>query len=442
MSLRVRLLSSVIVALLGWMALGSVVTIWQARVSVAREVDAALAVGRQRVADAVDAAAAPVDPTPELRRLIATFNGDRHVQAILVSADNGIAAASTLAPVGEIVPFWFGRAIGVERSVVEIVLNGQPGSFRAIRLVGDPSNEVAEIWHSFVDVILLLLGLCLSGGAFIWWAIGHTLKPLTELTAALGRVGAGGFDARLPAGSLPETRAIVQAFNRMAEDLAESHEDNLALHRQLLSAQEAERGEIARDLHDEIGPLLFAINVDAASAVTAIGRHGQDAALTALAALREELGQLQTRVRAIVNRLRPVGLAEFGLAGAIEGLVQFWQRLHPEILFRLTLPAECRSFGEILDITAYRIIQEALSNAVRHGQPALVAIAVETGSGGDLLVRVTDDGNTAAGFEPGFGLKGMRERVRATGGKLAAEHLSHGGFAVTARLPLAGLAAA
>ena len=150
----------------------------------------------------------------------------------------------------------------------------------------------------------------------------------------------------------------------------------------------------------------------------------------------------------MLGRLRPIGLAEFGLIEAITRLVDFWQRRHPDIAFRLQMAPEAEGGGELMETTIYRIVQECLSNALRHGRPGTVEIGIaheaETGEAGQLRVTVSDDGDgMPSGAGLGYGLLGMGERVRAMGGRLSVASGPGGtGLVVTAELPLALQAAA
>jgi two-component system sensor histidine kinase UhpB len=149
---------------------------------------------------------------------------------------------------------------------------------------------------------------------------------------------------------------------------------------------------------------------------------------------------MQRQIRTMLGRLRPGVLADFGLATAIMSMVEFWRRRHPGTSFKVSLPPGGESFGALIDITIYRIIQESLSNAVRHGNPAeiLVAVTAPTDVAGPnrVSVEVANDGHgmdKTAGF--GFGLTGMQERVHALGGRLVLTREAGFGFAVTATLP-------
>jgi two-component system sensor histidine kinase UhpB len=426
MPLRSRLLISVACAMLAGMAFGCLLTVWQARSSIATEVDAALAVGRQTVSAALVDLAESADRRRDLLRIIAIFDGNRHIRASLVGRDGVRLAQSTVAPVDGNVPDWFSRAIGVRSAQAIIPLGRVDDLEREIALETDPRNEVAEVWTSLGNTMLVIVTLCTVVGLSMWWAIVRALQPLAAFSHALQSVGAGRFEARLEGGRLPETQIIATAFNRMAADLAQARQRNLALYRQLITTQEAERGEIARDLHDEIGPLLFAINLDAAAIEAGTSAIERDGIRSGARAIHETVQQLHLRLRAIVNRLRPLGLAELGLG------------LRPEVQFRLDLPEPLPAMDGHCEITLYRLVQEALSNALRHGDPRSVAITVRIDEDQPSRIRVAveDDGTGTARIEPGLGLLGMQERVEAAGGVLALTAAPNLGFRVQAALPL------
>src|SRR5215471_15566634 len=150
---------------------------------------------------------------------------------------------------------------------------------------------------------------------------------------------------------------------------------------------------------------------------------------------------MQCQIRSMLGRLRPTGLAEFGLAEAIGNLVGFWRRRHAGIEYQVSVPPECESLGDLADTTVYRIVQECLSNAVRHGRPAVIAVSIcharNPESGRDeVIVEVTDHGQGMAGSPGvGYGLLGMSERVSAMGGRLTFRNRPGSGLAVTAILP-------
>jgi two-component system sensor histidine kinase UhpB len=210
----------------------------------------------------------------------------------------------------------------------------------------------------------------------------------------------------------------------------------LRLEQQLATLQDEERADLARDLHDEIGPHLFAVNVDAAMARRLIGEGDSGEALRPIDAIQQSVAHMQRLVRDILGRLRPSELIDLGLASAIGELVKFWRARHPGIAFEVRVAEdESLALTEEARETLYRVVQEALANAVRHGRPARIDIQVRRLSGTEVAAVIADDGTlTGAAEGSGFGLIGMRERVAAAGGTLTIERGA--GWRVTASLPV------
>jgi two-component system, NarL family, sensor histidine kinase UhpB len=226
----------------------------------------------------------------------------------------------------------------------------------------------------------------------------------------------------------------------MAGRLAATDADRRRLNEQLLSLQEEERGELARDLHDEMSPFLFAVNVDAATASRLLSEGRAAEAGEHLQSIVDAVAQIQRHVRRMLARLRPVGLADLGLRAAVENLVSFWRRRCPQIRYSVAIAAECDDLPEMIATTICRIVQEALSNAVRHAEAAVVTIAIEhyrhaqQGLEG-IRVAVADDGRGMGEAGIGYGLTGLGERIAALGGRLSFSSPPGEGFAVVAVLP-------
>jgi two-component system sensor histidine kinase UhpB len=300
----------------------------------------------------------------------------------------------------------------------------------------DPRNEILEVWDELSGSLVVLA--VFAGGTIplIYLLIGRALWPLGRLAGAIRQVGQGDYAIRVGEKLTPELARLRDSFNRMAARLAATDADNRRLHEQLLTLQEEERSDIARDLHDEIGPFLFAINVDVANVARLLNEGRTEELPTHMLSIAEATRHLQRQVRGMLGRLRPIDPAQCGLTEAIGSLVEFWRRRYPEIEYQLSIAPECESFGGQTDTTIYRIVQECLSNAVRHGQPRLIAISVRSATDDEMIVEVCDNGSgTQDETLMGYGLIGMEERVRTMGGRLTFANQAGGGFAVSARLP-------
>src|SRR5204862_8355242 len=146
-----------------------------------------------------------------------------------------------------------------------------------------------------------------------------------------------------------------------------------------VSLQDVERKEIARELHDEFGPYLFSLRAHAsalakqadgrAPSAEAVRKHGS--------AMLEQINALQQFNRRVLERLRPVGLAELGLREAIGALVRLWGESHPGVVIETAISQSLGETGETADLTIYRTVQEALTNVFRHASATSVDVTIE-----------------------------------------------------------------
>lgn len=196
---------------------------------------------------------------------------------------------------------------------------------RTLRLSTDARNEIGEAWTQFRDgaAILGLFSLLVLG--LLHLAMARIGRPLRKLNSGFESVGGGDYTARVAPQGPREISALADAFNRMVARLDVLEAANRRLTAQMLAIQEEERADLARDLHDEMGPLLFAMRLDA-EAMQAEARKSRHAAMAERAqALGESVSHIQSHVRDILKQLRPDGLAETGLAVAIGNLDTFWR---------------------------------------------------------------------------------------------------------------------
>jgi signal transduction histidine kinase len=254
------------------------------------------------------------------------------------------------------------------------------------------------------------------------------------------------------------TLGALLAFDRLTGDVAFTRDDEQLLEafaasaatavataktveadrlRKSLEAAEAERRRWARELHDETLQALGGLKV------LLSGASRLDDAGAMRDAMGEAVGHVSAEIenlRALIAELRPPALDQLGLEPALASLVQRTATTSGlEIAADVALGGDEDRLAPELETTVYRIVQEALTNVVKHARARTVDIAVRE-AGGGLDVRVADDGaGLAAGARDGagFGLVGMRERVEIAGGELHVEPGVSGGTVVRARLPLA-----
>ena len=314
-------------------------------------------------------------------------------------------------------PIWFKKLMNNISSTLKathraIVINGRVlGEFV---ITPDPSYEIAEIWHDTYGLLGLGLLFFLVANGVVYWAVGRALQPINKILSALTQLEHGHLDARLPLFSLPELSNVSSKFNAMAQTLQNSTINNQRLTQQMISLQEDERKNIAHDLHDEIGQHLTAINIDATTILKA--KNIKSAHVSAMA-ISEVAGQMMLIVREMLLRLRPAMLDELGLHTSLQDLIESWQQRHQGINISINISSELNHLNETVAITAYRIIQECLTNITKHANARLVTIKISI-ENEYLKLLVQDNGQ---GFDhrlvsQGFGLAGMRERIEGLGG--------------------------
>ena len=203
--------------------------------------------------------------------------------------------------------------------------------------------------------------------------------------------------------------------------------------RRVVEAQEAERRRLARELHDETGQALTSILLRLKGVEEELGA---DNARAKIGALRDLVVSTLQDVRRLAVELRPSALDDFGLVTALERLTEsFAEQSRIPVDFQSALPPE--RLPEEVETALYRIVQESLTNVVKHARATRVSVLL-TRKNGAVAAVVEDDGR---GFDPtavredGFGLVGMRERIASLGGRLEIES-GKAGTTIAAEVPL------
>jgi glucose-6-phosphate-specific signal transduction histidine kinase len=237
-----------------------------------------------------------------------------------------------------------------------------------------------------------------------------------------------------------ETEVAVR--KQAEEDARTLLEEKRYLAQKCMAVQEEERRYLARELHDELGQCITAIQADAEIIQDLSGAC--DSRLKASAgAIQGVSSRIYEVVHTLMLRYRPGVLDDLGLVETIRDEVNGWQVRQPDTVYTLNFSGELDTLGEDLNICIYRIIQESLTNIAKYARATSVHIEIaveQAGSVQQLRVEVQDNG---AGFDPragagGFGLVGMRERVEALRGEFTLTTKPGNGTRITVILPLNG----
>ncbi|BBE73244.1 histidine kinase [Oharaeibacter diazotrophicus] len=316
-------------------------------------------------------------------------------------------------------PAWFVRladAIGLVPDPIAVPVRSRRAADGRVTAIPDATVVVSRAWARTGDLMRVAVGMAIGGAVVTGLMVARLLAPFRLVLRGIERLRAGDFSTRQPRLAVAEFDALAEALNETAAALREARDTRTELTRRLFTVQESERRALARELHDEFGQCLTATRALA----TAIAQSGETTAHDG-ARIAEISGQMMDNLRAELSRLRPPDLDELGLEPALDRLVAGWRARMPAVRFSLRCRGDLDAVPDALALSLYRIAQECLTNAIRHGAPKSVALAVDVAESVTLVT--TDDGTAKpeAAAGDGYGLLGIRERVDALGGRFTLE---------------------
>ena len=346
---------------------------------------------------------------------------------------------------GRDAPDWYAHIVSPAVKTHEI-----PVAQGRLLLHADPSRAVLDGWDDFQPMLLTVLGGFILSNLLVYVLVGRAVQPLKQVVQGLQAMEGGSYGTRLPTMTGKEARVIGVAFNAMAQSVQEgiaaqtqAREATLALaqNRELTQVIQTRieevRGQIARELHDELGQQVTAIKslgqamVLRAQGIDALTENAARMVIESADAIYEEVHQL-------VSKLRPLALDRFGLQDALQDLVEDARSRHNGIRVQLQFDTALQDIDSSLATATYRIVQESLTNALRHAQASEIHIQVFK-QDAELHIDISDNGigphpNWADSGQ--FGVIGMRERTQGLGGLFSFNALQPTGVQVSAVLPL------
>lgn len=445
-SLKLRLNLLITLLLLLVMLLGVVVLVNNARANVRAETRSTAALAEQLLSS--QTVISPYARATDAHRLfrLEKLSNVRHLRIefydaygnLLDSNQSIVALPQQARP-----PAWFSRlmtSVTPEFNRVRRDVVSENTRMGELVITPDASTEIKEVWDDTVELFYLVLLFFVLVNVMVYWAVDRALKPVDRILAALNEFESGNLGARMPAFRLPELARISHKFNLMAETLEHSVARNHRLSQKLIHLQEEERKSLARDLHDEMGQRLTAILVDATAVLEQVRKKAPEAVDSAEAIIQVARESMASTGN-LLQQLRPGLLDELGLRAALEELVSTWREQDRSIVFITRIAGNLDNLGDTTNITAYRVVQECLTNIRRHARPRRAEVAVQhillNQNRPMLEIAVNDDGQ---GFDPqqaeGFGLAGMRERVEGLGGIFSLRSAPGAGTQVRVLLPL------
>ncbi|QRZ15071.1 histidine kinase [Paracoccus methylovorus] len=351
-------------------------------------------------------------------RIAAEIEAQRHLSAELRDA-SGQPVALSLPPrlPPQRVPEWFAALTRPEPQRELIRIAQYPNVLGVLEIRTDPRDEIAEAWADIRLILPLLAAMALAAMGVTMAVTAFVSRRLGLLGAALDQMRGGDLDHRAPQTGLAELAALTDGVNALASHLAEERAKNRRLQGRMLTLAEAERARIASDLHDGIGPRLFALQATVDQASRAAADTSPDPALAeALAAVTRHAQAIRQSARAAIDDLRLAPTEDASLAEMLQELLIEFAEIAPEIGITLDCAADLPQPDEAGRIALYRFVRESVLNALRHAAPDAIRVALGRANDG-MVIKVSDDGDgPAATGRAGLGQTGMRDRASALGG--------------------------
>lgn len=330
------------------------------------------------------------------------------------------------------------KPFGASAEVIEVSapIPGEPGA--SVFVAMDKTHVTTELVWLTQRMIVAILLMTAFGMAGTWWVARLFTRPIEELVKSVRAVKAGDFAARAPVLTRDEAGELATAFNEMVATLQKKNALTHNLLHKLLIAEDEERKRVARELHDCTGQALASL-VLGLSALRP-GAHTE----RELSDLLEVATLTLSEVHDLSRALRPAALDDLGLAVALPNYCESCtKRLGVRITCETIGLSETCRLPEPMEVALYRIGQEAITNAVRHGHARSVDLVVHR-KASSVMAVIEDDGE---GFDAGdwrgeclrqhyLGLVGMEERAILLGGTLRVESRAGRGTSLFVEFPL------
>jgi two-component system sensor histidine kinase UhpB len=381
---------------------------------------------------------ASTNPQATLEAFVQSLGSSEAIRFRRLGTDLDVHPPEVQTPLGT-VPDWFVRLLVLPefKTAFPVMIEGkQVGD---IVVAPDMSADIYEKWIGFLAIVCSAIALMLLTGAIAHFAARSVLAPLQNLGDGLTRMRSGDYEQPIASAGPPEIRKSAEEANELARTLNRLSQDNRSLLRRIVSLQDDERQDMARELHDELGPLLFGIRANTVALLESTP-SGQAKLRGAAEGILQSVETLQQANRRILERLRPLYIQELGLERSILTLLLNVKAQAPHLKVTSQIDATLTGVDGLLTQTIYRVIQEAVTNVLRHARANAMHVAADI-SGREVIVEISDDG---VGFPAdrrfGRGLTGMLERARALSGTLELLR-EEGRTCVRCRLPVGDSAA-
>jgi len=318
-------------------------------------------------------------------------------------------------------PYWF--IFLIEKLSEEIFFSkiniDQRGEMTGYILIKpEPIYEYAEIWQQIKVGLWIIGAFLILINIVVLILFSHMIKPINKIIEGFEKLEAGNYKSKINKSNILELDIIGKKFNSMINNLRQSNDKIHKLSQNLINVQEQEKSELARDLHDELGQSLTALQAEAASISKSTKKSSRDDAIFNVIQLSKNM-MLSTRE--IIKKLNLGLIEDLGLESALIDLFENWKRRFKGVKFEYKIEDKAlRKITKQETAHLYRIFQEALTNIAKHSEPKNIKITVKSlDRGNKTRILISNDGiKSNLANNEGLGLIGIAERVDQINGSL------------------------
>lgn len=432
MTLRARILTLILLVQLGLIALLAAGSLDRLRRDIATETRMGAQTARALVLATIGTMQVAVPPDRIMARLPERLAEPRHARiGILDVLDGTLRQPAGPAGPERAAPGWFAALVAPEpqETRLPVVIDGRPRGY--VLITGDPAEGIARAWRDMRDLMVLALATAVLQAGLIAGALAQGLRPVGTIARHLADLTRGDLGARIGPLPQPDLAPLAAHADALARALEQARAERRRLEQQIVARADAERKAIARDLHDEMGPCLFGLRVEADALRAAAPDPATAAAAGQIAQIAEQIARVN---RALLDDLRPMAVGQLPLATVLVDYVADLNRRFPDVAVALDVAAGLPEPDEATALTLFRILQEGTTNALRHARAGRIDIRLWTDPAHWRMVLADDGTGPPPDLHEGKGLTGMRERITLLGGSLAIEP-GHPGTRLLAQLP-------
>jgi two-component system, NarL family, sensor histidine kinase UhpB len=443
MSLRIRLNCLITLLFVSLFICSSFYVIANARKAVQHEVESTAHLALQLIQIAFSSASLESNQQKQIQLLqrLSKLDVTRHLHIDIQNANDVMTPVEEFTELKGIkAPNWFVKLVRPPPTEIRHWIYNPAIPPTGIIIRADPADEIDENWIEVRSILIFLLVFIVLANVLVYLTIGKYLAPIDTILSGLSDIEKGNYQLELPHFRLPELDRISQRFNHMAKVLLESKAKNQLLTQRSLEIQEEERRHLAHELHDELGQTITAIKAVAA-AVMNDQKPDKERINSSVKTIIEYSDHIYQVAKNMMHRLRPSVLDEFGLVKALQTMIDDWNGRQDDIFCQFSFSDIPSDLSDSLNISLFRIVQESLTNALKHSSASKVFIIMDKTNSSEteyINLKIQDDGVglDTEKITTGLGLPGMRERVEMNNGVIEFTSNVDSGFSIDISIPI------